>query len=414
MALAEPASHSAGPSSFSLIDRYIFKQTARPFALTLAAVLLGLLLERVRRLFDMLAQTGGPVQTVAELTANLVPHYLGLALPAAFFLSVFFVMARLNDDSELDALLSSGVSITRLSRPFFVTGCAFGLLALLLFGFVQPHSRYAYRSLMHTASNQEWDVRAQPDTFVHIKDGLVLTADYVDWTGRHLEGVLLRQVIPAGERVTTAAVGEIGLSQDRKRLLLKLDNGVVVEDRAQGVPRVVVFDELTTNVSFALDDEPFRPRGGSEREMTFLELRAALDSPNPPVAPARIESELHARIARSLSIPLLPLLAIPLAMAAKRRRRTAGLIISAVALVTLHHVLQFGESLGDTGRLPPAVAVWVPFLLFAAFFLWLFLSSRQRPGDNPISRTVLRLEWLLERAGRLAARWRHGRQERRA
>ena len=67
-----------------LIDRYIAMRTLRPFALSLGVVLAALLLERVLRLFDLLALKGGPYSVVIELAASLVPYYLGLALPAAF------------------------------------------------------------------------------------------------------------------------------------------------------------------------------------------------------------------------------------------------------------------------------------------------------------------------------------------
>ena len=76
-----------------LIDRYIAMRTLRPFALSLGVVLAALLLERVLRLFDLLALKGGPYSVVIELAASLVPYYLGLALPAAFFLSVFLILA---------------------------------------------------------------------------------------------------------------------------------------------------------------------------------------------------------------------------------------------------------------------------------------------------------------------------------
>ena len=53
-------------------------------------------------------------------------------------------------------------------------------------------------------------------------------------------------------------------------------------------------------------------------------------------------------------------------VAAKRRGRGAGLVFAALTLLGFHHAVQFGESLGDTGRADPVVAVWGPFLLFGS------------------------------------------------
>src|SRR3546814_3446132 len=75
--------------------------------MALGISLCALLLERLLRLFNLLAETGSPFGVVLELAANLVPHYLGLALPAGFFIAVFVSVARLSEENELDAMLAS-------------------------------------------------------------------------------------------------------------------------------------------------------------------------------------------------------------------------------------------------------------------------------------------------------------------
>ena len=57
----------------------------------LGVTVVALLLERALRLLDMLSQSSARFGSVAELTANLLPHYLGLALPVAFFVALFIV-----------------------------------------------------------------------------------------------------------------------------------------------------------------------------------------------------------------------------------------------------------------------------------------------------------------------------------
>src|SRR5690606_23312485 len=66
-----------------LIDRYLLGTTLRPLAISLVVVLAALLLERILRLFSLLVDRRGPIGLVLEMAANLIPHYLGLALPAA-------------------------------------------------------------------------------------------------------------------------------------------------------------------------------------------------------------------------------------------------------------------------------------------------------------------------------------------
>src|SRR3546814_14151904 len=90
------------------------------------------------------------------MAATLRPHYLGLALPAAFFISVLLLVARLAEDSEIDALLASGLSLGRIVLPFLAIGLLLALVSLALFGYVQPHARYGYRAALHVVKHGGW------------------------------------------------------------------------------------------------------------------------------------------------------------------------------------------------------------------------------------------------------------------
>ena len=57
-------------------------------------------------------------------------------------------------------------------------------------------------------------------------------------------------------------------------------------------------------------------------------------------------------------------------------------------MLALNQSLQFGESLAETGRAMAQVSVWVPVVLFGVLGIWLFRSSLQWPGDNPVMRAV--------------------------
>ena len=149
-----------------MVDRYLLKLMGPPMAAALAVVLIALLLERILRLFNLLAASSAKFELIIEMVGNLVPHYLGLALPAAFFISVFLVIARLGDNNEVDALLASGMSISRLALPFVGVGAFLTLFSVLLFGFIQPYGRYGFNADLNAALNSGWDARVQPRTFV--------------------------------------------------------------------------------------------------------------------------------------------------------------------------------------------------------------------------------------------------------
>jgi len=393
-----------------LIDRYILRETAKPLALSLVVVLMALLLERILRLFDLLANKGGPFDLVIKMAANLVPHYLGLALPAAFFISIFVVMAKFGDDNELDALQSSGLSIHRIARPLLGLGLGLAVLSIALFGFIQPYSRYAYQAIFFAATNAAWDATLPQAAFIDVGEGITVTADAVDPTGRELERVFVHQRRGDSEWITTAMSGRVGMTADRRHVLLTLENGVQLRTGPDGTAQALRFGRLTLDKEFSLDVPPFRPRGGSERELTLLELWRESRASFTLLPREHLVSEFHARLVRALTLPLLPLLAVPMGMAAKRARRGVGIAVAAVILVVYNHSIQFAESLADLGRIPGG-GVWVPFLMFAALCAWLFHRADARPGENPFARTFDSVEAVLHNVGRLIPKRRYGRRE---
>ena len=73
-----------------IVDIYILRQVIKPLAGAMAIGLLVLLAERMVRLLDTILGKKNSFAVVFELLAYLVPHYLGLAVPAALFLGLLF------------------------------------------------------------------------------------------------------------------------------------------------------------------------------------------------------------------------------------------------------------------------------------------------------------------------------------
>jgi lipopolysaccharide export system permease protein len=369
-----------------LLDRYLLKSMAPPMAAAFGVVLIALMLDRTLELFNLLAASGARFGLIARLMGDLVPHYLGLALPAAYFISVFLVIARLSDSSEIDALLASGVSISRLTVPFVAVGVVIAVFSVVLLGYIQPYGRYGYNANLNAALYSGWDARLQPKTFISPENGQVLTAERADPAGRTLRGVFIRWLSADGlEQVVTADLAHMSPSRDRKRLDVLLERGQQYRERATGAPVVGGFERLAIALPFSGEVPRFRSRGGAERELTLAELEAVMRAEPTDQAGRRAASELYIRLVRSISAPLLPLLALPLGMAAKRGKRGFGVALSAVILLLYEHAIEFGQSVADTTGASPLLAVWTPFAVFAGICGGLFATSRRRPGETPFN-----------------------------
>ena len=374
------------------LDRYVLALMARPIMACILITLIAQVLERVLRIIKELAENGAQYGFVVQLAFTVVPYYLTFSLPASFFIGMFLVVARLGDDNEIDAILASGVSITRFTAPFMALGLVFMVVSLLLFGFLQPYGRYAYTAVLNAAINAGWNAQLQPQVFVDPGHGFTITADKVSMNGRRLKGVFVRHVTPDGrEQITTASSGTLIVSPDGRFVTLQLDKGLQV-DRQSGKPAQVAHFENIGSVQPLRGDEALKPRGGNVGELTLFELAHELKQPNPVIPKRALAAELYARLVRSLSVPFLPLMAIPLGMAAKRGRRAPGLMLAGILLVGFHHAVQMATSIATTGGAEAGPAIWTLYFVFTGLCTWLYLSSLKRPGDTPITRAVSALD----------------------
>ncbi|MBS0408387.1 MAG: LptF/LptG family permease [Proteobacteria bacterium] len=385
----------------SLIDGYVLRSLARPAVGVLGVTLIAFLLEQTLRLIRELSANGAHLGFLPGLITNLVPYHLGLALPASFFIAMFIVVARMDEDSEIDAIMAGGVSFERMVAPLVFVGVILGILSILLTGYLQPYSRFAYRAMRNAALDAGWTAQIEPQVFMSAGPDFTITADEVDASGRNMKGVFIRRITPTGETLVTATSGRLGLRPDGKTTELTLSGGVLYEDGPHGDPRVLRFGNVTDFETLG-GAQKLDPRGvGDAQELTLPELVRELTRRDALIPHAVLESELLSRLTRSFAVPFLPFLALPLAMAAKRGRRAPGMIVGAVALVAFHHGVTLAKNFGGNGKAPPLLILGTVFLVFVGFCLWMFFSSRKRPGETPISGLFMRVEGFFERRSKV-------------
>lgn len=197
----------------TILDRYLLTQMIPPFIIALVAMLVALLLERLLVLFDYLASAGSSLATCIKLLTDLLPHYFGIAIPAALCISVFLTIRGMSDHNEIDALEAGRVSLLRISRPFMFVGLALGAASVLLYGYIQPVARYDYRAGFYFAAHTGWAPHLQAGMFASTSSTAVMTADNVSHAGTRMKRIFIREVNKNGvAHIITAKTGELTIS----------------------------------------------------------------------------------------------------------------------------------------------------------------------------------------------------------
>ena len=368
------------------IDRYIARLIFFPMLGTLVLSAMLLVLEKMLRLFDFVATEGGPVSVVWRMLANLIPEYLSLGIPIGLMLGILLAFRRLATSSELDVLKGVGMSFGRLMRVPFAYAIALAALNLAIVGFIQPVARYAYEGLQFELRSGALGASIKVGEFTKLGDRMTLRIEESYSDGRSLRGIFVRGEQKDGQRVSaTAARGQFLATDDPNTIILRLSQGVLIHESPKfSVPRVLTFDNHDLPIPLP-KIEAFRLRGGADREMTIPELFVAGKDKSQSVQ-TRLESRanFHFRIVEVMSMFLIPLIAIALAIPPKRSTSSLGVFLSIVLLVTQHKINQYAEDMGARGVVDPLIALWVPYLLFAALAIWMYYVVAHVPGGQPI------------------------------
>lgn len=384
------------------IDKYILRETITPLLLTLGISALLLLLEKMLSLFDFVINQGGPIDIVWRMLGNLMPQYLTLVLPLSMFLGVLFAVRKLAINSELDALTAAGMSLNRLIVPCFYVAVFLLVVNVIVVGFVQPYSRYTYQGLVFDIRSGALGASIKAGEYTDLGDGLTLRIEESRDGGRELIDIFAQKESEDGRiQSISAKKGNFFISPDKRFMILRLYEGTLIDlDITQSRPSIVNFDlhDLPLAVpNFAR----FRDRGEEAMEMTIIELWQARSSDDPAIV-----AMIHSRTARALSILIVPFLAIPLGLVAKRSGRALGITVGVVILLIYHKILEFGLGFSATGNVSPWLVIWLPTLLFILLTARLYYIGAFKVGGMPLRRIEIIYEVFVEAITRMINRLR--------
>lgn len=391
-------------------DRYIFQLVLLPMLAIFAIAASLLVLDKMLRLFDFVANEGGPVGVVFKMLASLLPEYASLAIPLGLMLGILLAFRKLATTSELDVMRAVGLSYTRLLRVPYLLTLVLVAVNFAIVGYLQPIARYKYEQLQFELRSGALGASIKVGEFTTLKDRMALRVERSEEGGNRLLGIFVRVANEKGQVLSISArEGRfLALKENSDTIILRLTDGQIVQDMPGATPRVLTFARHDLPIDLPRI-EKFRERGGKDREYILPELLRIgwNDQAAPKEMRLQSQANFNYRIVEVVMMLLLPLLALALAIPPKRSTSALGVFVSIVMVVAYHKVNEYAQSVAALGRVDPFIALWGPFLAFSALILWMFWTIAFVPGGQPIGALERVSDTVVRKLKKLFARRRH-------
>ena len=123
------------------LDRYILLKYIKTFLLALALIIVIVITFDVSEKLDKFLGNHATLgQVVFDYYLNFIPGFVNLYSPLFIFISVLFFTSKMAGNTEIIAILGSGISYRRMLQPYLHGSILVALLVLLLGNFVIPIS----------------------------------------------------------------------------------------------------------------------------------------------------------------------------------------------------------------------------------------------------------------------------------
>ena len=259
------------------ITTYIFRQLA--LGTLLVAVVLAFIvwLTQSLQFLQFVINKGLAIGAWLKLTMLLLPWFLSVILPAAFFLVILFVYNKLIMDRELVVAQAAGISRFGLARPALLGAAGAAAIGYILTLLIVPVAFQSFRTLQWMIRNDVSQILLREGAFNQVTKNLTVYVRGRDRNG-DLLGVMIHDTRQADASMTIMAErGAIGRS-----------------DAAAGGTRVLLFNGSRQSLvpgtgnlsvlyfdSYALDfgalEGTADARYESNRERSTFELLTAVE-----------------------------------------------------------------------------------------------------------------------------------------
>lgn len=353
------------------IDWYIIRKFIGTYIYSIALIIAIAIVFDFNENLSKFTEYHAPARAIIfDYYANFIPYYSNLFSPLFVFIAVIFFTSKLAGNSEIIAMLASGISFKRLMRPYMLSCVLIASLSYYLSAYVIPHGtviRQNFESLYRNSKKQT----AADNVQLQVAKGVIAYIQHYDDKTKHGYGFsldkfenkkLVSHMTAMEIQYDTIADSKYHWNvtgwkiRQLRGLREHITSGAALDTLIQMEPTDLVYSK------------------GQQETFTSAELKdyisKQVDRGSGNVVQYQVE--YHKRIASSFASFILTI--IGMSLSARKRKGGMGLYLGlGLALSSLYIMLQtVSATFAINANAPPILAAWIPNIIFAmvAYFCY--------------------------------------------
>lgn len=353
------------------IDRYIIKKFIGTYFFSIILIISISIVFDVNENLAKFSEYHAPLQAIVfDYYANFVPYFANLFSALFVFIAVIFFTSKLAGNSEIIAMMATGMSFRRLLRPYMITCVLLSALSYYLSAYVIPHGTVIKQNFESMYKNKKKNTSAE-NVQLQVGRGVIAYIQYYDNNQKKGYGFCLdrfenKKLI---SHLTATEVQYDTISDSKYHW--KLSNWKI--RRLKGL-REYITNGTEKDSIIMMEPTDLVYSKGQQETFTSPELKdyisKQIDRGSGNVVQYQVE--YHKRIAASFASFILTI--IGASLSSRKRKGGMGMYLGIGLALSFAYIMMqtVSATFAINADFPPMLAAWVPNIIFAiiAFFCY--------------------------------------------
>ena len=356
-----------------ILDWYILKRYLGTFTMMLVLFIpIGITVNLAEKI-DKILDNEVPFIEVANYYLDFTIYFANLLFPIFLFLSVIWFTSKLAMNTEIVAILSSGVSFYRFLRPYLIGATIVCIGALILAMYLAPEASKGFNEFKYQYLKRSEQTQETSDVYRQINDNEFIYASHFqpktksarNFTLEHFEGNELKFKISASNLRYSEEDSLYKLTRVDKRIIGKEEDSIMYM-RTLDTILPFEFDELT-------------PESYIAETLNYTELNEFIEKESRRGS-GNINRYLVVAYKR-WSIPISAFILTIIAVAVASFKRRGGMGVNLAVGISLAFIFIFFDkvfgTMAEQSTFSPLIAVWFPNIVFGVLAVILLFRAKR-------------------------------------